>query len=114
MSENASIRMSKREEAACLSFDPFAGDETDVRLVSDKFVTVRKPHKCQHCGDGIAIGQRVRACSEINREDNTRCTFYFCSLCCEAMAKSWEDDGDAFEERSIQWRKLKARMEAGI
>jgi len=94
--------MTPQEEAAALSFDPFAGDETDVRLVSDKFVTTRKPHKCQHCGDKIKSGKRVRARAEINREDNKRGTFYFCSLCCEAMAKSWEDDGDAYVERSEQ------------
>lgn len=103
-----------RKESACLSFDPFAGDETDVRPVSDKFVTTRKPHKCQHCGDRIKSGQRVRALSEINREERKRQTFYFCGLCCEAMANAGRDDGDAFEERSIMWRKLKARMEAGI
>lgn len=106
--------MNKREEAACLSFDPFSGDETDVRIMSDKFVNVSKPHKCQHCGDKIKAGARVRARSEINLEDRKRGTFYFCGLCCEAMAKIWEDDGDAYEERSIQWRKMKARMEAGI
>lgn len=43
-----------------------------------------------------------------------RGTFYFCRLCCHAMATAGSDYGEAYEERSIQWRTLKARMEAGI
>lgn len=105
--------MSKSEEL-CLAFDPFSGDETDVLVQSDRFVVTRRKHKCQHCGEKIKLGSRVRALSELNREDRKRMTFYFCEPCCETMVSALKGDDDSYEERSIQWKKLKARMEAGI
>lgn len=106
--------MNKTDEATCLGFDPFAGDETDVLVRSDKFVNTRTPHTCQHCGEDIKPGGRIRARAELNREEGKRMTFYFCGLCCAAMVSALRGEDDAYEERSIQWRKLKGRMEAGI
>jgi hypothetical protein len=87
-------------EADCLAYDPFQGDETDIRELSDKFVTTRKPHKCNICWDEVPPGQRARAKTEVNREDQQTKTFYFCVSCCEAMASSWTDECEAIDART--------------
>ena len=40
------------QEGAALEFDPFEGDFGDQsdRVLSNKFVNVRKPGACSHCG----------------------------------------------------------------
>lgn len=86
-------------EADCLSYDPFQGDESEVRELSDKFVVTRKDHKCNTCWDQIPSGSRVRAKTEVNYDDRQAQTFYFCVPCCEAMAASWEDEGQAITHR---------------
>lgn len=87
-------------ERECLAYYPFQGDETDVRLLADRFVTTRKPHTCNTCWDPIPAGARVRALTEVNREERKTMTFYFCVPCCDAMAISSTDSGDAIEERT--------------
>lgn len=87
-------------EADCLAYDPFFGDETEVRELRDQFVTTRKPHKCNICWEAIPVGVHVRAKTEVNREDRVTKTFHFCEPCCEAMALSWTDDGHAIEVRT--------------
>lgn len=86
-------------EHLVLQFRPFQGDETPVRELADKFLVTRKPHKCQICWGAIEVGQRVRALTELNCEDRQVMTFYFCTECCEAMAASWSDEGEAIEKR---------------
>lgn len=87
-------------DSRCLMYHPFQGDETDVRVLGDKFLTVRCSQKCVICWEIIPIGTRVRARREINNEDRTAMTFYFCEPCCDAMAISWDDDGRAIERRT--------------
>jgi hypothetical protein len=87
-------------ERDCLAYDPFAYDETDVRPLRDRFVTTRTPHQCNICWDDIPAGVHIRAKSEINREEHKTQTFYFCVPCCEAMAISWQDNGEAIEART--------------
>lgn len=88
------------DERAVLDYDMFRGDETDVRVLSDRFVTTRKPHRCVICWDRIPVGARVRAQTERNNEAQRVATFYACVLCCEAMALSWADAGEAIEFRT--------------
>ena len=88
--------MTPAQEALCLQYEPFAGDrDVDVRLLSDRFLVSRAAHTCNVCLDSIAARTRVRARSEVF--DEQLGTFYFCPTCCEAMAKSWDDDGHAIE-----------------
>lgn len=88
-------------EKACLNYNPFQGDEGDTRLMSDKFVTTRKPHDCSICFEIIPSGVHVRARREVSKGFRNAMTFYFCVPCCEAMAMSWdyEDNGRAISER---------------
>lgn len=75
------------DAAAALSYDPFAGDETDVRVMSDRIVVAAKPHpRCHICEAEIEKGERHRSRVELNREDDIVMTFRFCNKCCRAMA----------------------------
>lgn len=88
------------DEKQALDYYPFDGDETDVKLFSDKFVVGRKEYECHWCNECIAKGERHRALTELNREDRQIETFRFCPACSEAMAFSWEDGGDAIDART--------------
>jgi hypothetical protein len=90
--------MSPDEEKDCLAYDPFAGDDGDLTVFSDKMAVARKRGPCVICRGEIQPGERVRALRE--RFDGQVKTFRFCALCCEAMAKSWDDAGEAIEERT--------------
>jgi hypothetical protein len=83
-----------------LAYDPFFGDETHVRELSDKMLVTRKPHTCQICWDPIPPKTRVRALTEINLENRVVGTFYFCPSCCTAMATANDDNGAAIERRT--------------
>lgn len=103
------------KDADCLQYDPFQGDETDVTKLSDRFLVTRKPHQCNVCLGQIPAGQRVRALTEINHEEKKVSTFYFCVLCCEAMALVWTDAGLAIEARtSIGMMKANASRFTGF
>ena len=103
--------LSASHEAACLRFDPFSGDrDSDVRQLRDRFVTTRFKHKCSYCfTEIIAPRTRVRALTEVNREDGKVMTFHFCVPCCLAMATHLADDGDALEERAALASKASCR-----
>lgn len=91
--------MTERERL-CLQYHPFQGDETDVRVLSDQFVSIRWSQKCVICWEDIPRGSRVRARREINNEDRKAMTFYFCEPCCSAMARSWRDEGKSISDRT--------------
>lgn len=84
-----------------LNFRPFQGDETDTTELRDRMVMVRYSHRCQICWGRIEGGDYVRALTERNNETKQVMTFYFCELCCTAMAKSWspKDAGRTIEHR---------------
>lgn len=81
-------------EKLCLAHDPFAGDDSDGRILSDKMVTTRKTAKCHQCAETIAVGQRVRSRSEV--VDGELMAFKWCQTCCELMAA---DDMEGLEAR---------------
>jgi hypothetical protein len=88
-------------DADCLAYDPFSGDrDSDITEFSDKFVVTRKPHVCNVCQEEIPSRSRCRAKTERDNDDQVVMTFYFCPPCCDAMALSWTDDGDAIEART--------------
>jgi len=73
--------------SAALLFRPFAGDETDTTVLTDKIVVAAKDHQhCQICNGTIVKGERHRSMVERNNEDKKIMTFRFCGLCCKAMA----------------------------
>lgn len=88
----------KREERI-LAFEPFDGGKGDceITLFSDRMVNARKSHTCQMCFGPILAGARVRARTEMF--DGIVKTFRFCPACCDAMAVSWEDAGEAVQDR---------------
>ena len=103
--------LSAKHEAACLRFDPFSGDrDSDVRQLRDRFVTTRFAHKCSYCfTETIPPRTRVRALTEVNREDGKVLTFHFCVPCCGAMATHMDDDGEALEQRAALASKAARR-----
>lgn len=87
------------DEDDCLAADPFAGDfgQPGDRTLRDKIVTARKPGECQDCGETIQPGQRIR--SRTDFFDGMVKSFRWCAKCCEAMALSWRDGGEAWQAR---------------
>lgn len=81
-------------ERAVLCYDPFSGDESDVRVLKDKIVTTRRIHECHQCGETMGKGQRSRARTELY--EGVVKTLRCCQTCTELMA---EDQPDAFWER---------------
>jgi hypothetical protein len=87
-------------EEDCLAYDPFEGDrDVDVTTIRDGFVKARKAGVCSTCSGKIRPGMRVRSRTERDNDERRIGTFRFCPECCDAMAKSWEDDGAAIEAR---------------
>jgi len=87
-------------DSLVLNYELFAGDrDSNVALLANKMLVTRKPHDCVICREAIPAGTRVRAQSEVNRDDDQVARFYVCRPCCEAIAKRVEDDGAAIEAR---------------
>lgn len=90
-----------RRDRDVLRFDPFFPDETDKTLLSDGFALANRWHDCVICGERIWGGQRIRSRVERINEGKPRVmTFHFCPTCCEAMAASWTDAGEALTART--------------
>jgi flavoprotein len=92
-------------ERAVLMYDPAAGDKDggDIRVLSDRIVTARSGGVCWQCGEGIVPGTRVRAEAAVVDGRMRRCRT--CHACCDAMATSWTDAGEAIEARIAGMRK---------
>lgn len=92
-------------EKDCLAFDPFADDfgSPGDRIIKNKMVTARKGGKCDLCRQDIRRGERIRVMAGIF--DDELLSHRWCHSCCEAMAKSWTDGCDAYEERAEIGRK---------
>ncbi len=80
-----------------LAYNPFDGDDSDTRLLADKVTKARKPGPCHACGETIGAGERMRR--RVEAFEGEIGTFRWCSACCDAMARSWHDDGRAIERR---------------
>jgi len=91
--------MSTFNEHDALAWNPFEGDfgSPGDRTLKDKIVTARKGGECHNCGCDIQPKERIRTQSAII--DGSLMSWRWCQLCCEAMAKVWEDSGDAIEAR---------------
>lgn len=92
-------------EADVLAVDPFEGDfgEPGDMTLKNIMVTARKAGECHLCGRLTVPGTRVRVMTE---KFEGRLEYYrWCNKCCEAMAKSWHDDGRAYERRAAMRKK---------
>lgn len=89
------------DESACLDVNPFEGDfgEPSDRVLQDKIVTTRKPAMCGCCRGVTEVGERTRSIKAIF--DGQMMSYRFCSECCHAMARMWDDDGEAWEARIL-------------
>jgi hypothetical protein len=87
------------DEQRCLSVDPHEGEygSGEVKL-EDKIVTARKARPCHLCGETIEPGTKIRVMAEA--WDGRVWRQAWCTQCCVAMAKSWEDAGLALQYRS--------------
>lgn len=89
-------------ESDCLAYDPFAGDDYGSSMERDlgaKIVTGRGEYECHVCMGPIEKRERHRVDTCIM--DGEYMTARFCGACCEAMAKSWADDGEAITAREL-------------
>lgn len=93
------------DEAECLKVNPFEGDfgSPGDRVLKDKIGTARKGGTCGMCCQEITPGERVRLLAAVF--DGTLMNYRWCSACCGAMAASWTDDGEAWEERARMGRE---------
>lgn len=100
------------DESAALTWHPFEGDETEVRLLSDKIVTARKSHWCHYCNGPIHPGERHRARAELNCELGRKMTFRFCADCLNAYEAEQDcDDGWPFQDRCQLYPRQTAPLE---
>ncbi len=85
-------------EADVMAVDPFADcRDLDNRILFDKMVTARKARLCCDCAQPIEPGTRIRSRSDVY--DGKVKSIAWCTECCEAMALSWTDNGEAMEAR---------------
>jgi hypothetical protein len=102
MREARRARVSQADmlDADVLHYELFQGDrDSNVVLLANRMLVTRKPHDCVICREMIPGGTRVRAQSEVSRDDNQVARFYVCVPCCEAIAKRFEDNGAAIDGR---------------
>ena len=109
MNWSPAMRESRRERSlqsdmldqSVLSYELFSGDrDSDVIVLANRMLVTRSTHACVICGDTIPKGTRVRAQSEVSRDQNRVRRFYVCTPCCEAIAKRHEDGGLTIECRT--------------
>lgn len=102
MRESRRVRAGQADlvDSLVLNYNLFEGDR-DVNIVrlANRMLVTRKPHDCVLCAETIPAGTRVRAQSEVNRDDNQVARFYVCAPCCDAIAKRFEDNGAAIDAR---------------
>jgi len=92
--------MTQADEKLVLAFDPWAGDmDSDAQTLRDKITITRTAHDCAICLERIPKACRVRAQTQVSRDEGKTMTFYFCGTCCAAMASGAEDDGESIESR---------------
>jgi hypothetical protein len=87
--------------ADALKYNPFQGDFGDLgdREFVDKIVRFRKAGPCHICGFDVRPGMLGRRLTKYWEADKVAMTYRYCTLCTEAMAASWTDEGVAFDER---------------
>jgi uncharacterized metal-binding protein len=84
-----------------LNYDLFAADrDSDVRILDNRMLKTRRPHRCVICEQSIPVGARVRAQTECDRQARRVMTFYVCEDCCAAIDRRLKDDGRAIETRT--------------
>lgn len=91
--------MTETQEIDCLKCNPFEGDfgSPGDKVLKDKIVTARKSGICGMCRQEIKPGSRARTLAAVF--DGDLMSYRWCEKCCEAMAASWTDNGDAWEAR---------------
>lgn len=93
------------DEKRCLQVNVFDGDfgsPTD-KCLKNKIVTARKRRNCSTCYREIMPGTRIRVSAHIF--DGELHHYSWCEKCCEALARSWDDNGESYELRIIRGKK---------
>lgn len=98
MARTSATANGKRWERAVLAYYPFGSDDTPTVRLRDEIVTARHPGECMVCLGPVTPGTRTRALTE--RVDGRVGTSRFCEPCCDAMAASLNDAGEAIEKRT--------------
>lgn len=87
-------------EKGVLDYNPFGGDQGDVgdRELRDNLVVCRAPGVCHLCAQKYKAGTMIRSIVMVWVADGLM-AYKFCTACCDAMAKSWTDEGRALTAR---------------
>lgn len=87
------------DDEKTLAFDPFQGDfgSQDDRVLKNKMGNARKAGECHDCAQQIKPGELVRLMTA--RFDGELMSYRWCALCCAAMAKYEDDNGEAYQAR---------------
>lgn len=99
--------MPARWKKAVLDYDPFGGDQGDPSDYALRDVIVEccaKAGTCHDCGQPFAVDTVIRKI-ETRDSDKIR-TYKWCKACCDAMALSWTDGGDAISARNMLRRSI--------
>ena len=80
------------QEAVALGYDPWGERDATYVVLSNKFVTTRKPLECSICFEAIPSGSRVRAQREVDYGKAK--TFRFCAECSWLMAHRHDEPGE--------------------
>jgi len=83
-----------------LRYYPFDGDFGNVgdRILRDKIVRFRKAGPCHICGGDVVPGTDGRSLTMLWVDDGVM-TYRYCTLCTQAMADSWLDNGKSLDKR---------------
>lgn len=77
-------------------YDGDFGDQSDITF-KDRIVKSRSQYSCFYCSGIIIHGELHRY--EVAKVDGQMGTSRHCFRCCDAMVKSWDDNGDAITAR---------------
>jgi hypothetical protein len=82
-----------------LATDPFADDMGNVgdKTLRNEIVIARAAGECMCCAQQIIPGTPTRRMAELF--DGIVASYRYCFACCDAMAESWTDGGDAWAAR---------------
>jgi hypothetical protein len=97
MSNYEHYKPKSKWERDVLAYNPFEGDFGDPSDVTfkDRLILARKQYTCQHCRGTIFQREQHRYIAA--RFDGNMMTYRYCSACCDAMAGSWKDGGEALD-----------------
>ena len=106
----------KQNEMDTLAFYPWDGGKGDDDAITlrDKFIVARTHAICALCFGAIRVGERVRAQTQVSREQRAVMTFRFCARCCDAMSVAHTDYKPIEHRYVLGMRRSRRRLRQPI